>query len=357
MSRQIALDTIDLKPTPRPAHTEYLDHNEIFRKVSGSDDARERESRKALYDAWDYDLLFHTNDGPVPWKKRGRTTDMGHAEYAEGGTDLRTTLACPFEDEREVLEFDAVKEYGLPAFDELVRYYENAYCENQTFYENQVCTGGYYRSVISGAIDAFGWDMLLTAAADQAQFAKVLSSFAELTLHHVKAWAETSIEVFIQHDDFVWTEGPFMAPDFYRHAIIPHYKRFWDVLHGAGKKILFCSDALFTMFMDDIAAAGADGFIFEPCNPFADVVSRFGRTHCLVGSAVDCRTMTFGDWPDVKAEMDTTLALAPQCNGLMWAVGNHIPDNIPLSMLENYIGYLQANWQTTPAQEPVTAAS
>jgi len=349
MSRQIAIDVVNLRPTPRPAHTEYLDHTALIREVSGSDDARTQESRRALYDAWDYDLLWSTNDGPVKWSQRGRVTDMGHAEYAENGTDRRDTVTCPFEDAREVLAFDAVEEYGLPLFDELVRHYEQAYTTRSAQFPNQVNTGGYYKSVMSGAIQAFGWEMLLLAAADADRFARVLASFADLTLHHVKAWCETSIEVFIQHDDFVWTEGPFMAPAFYRHAIIPHYKRFWDTLHAAGKKVLFCSDGRWDMFMDDIAAAGADGFIFEPCNPFADVVRRFGRTHCLVGSAVDCRTMTFGTWAQVQAEMDATFALTDRCAGLMWAVGNHLPSNIPLPIMRRYMAYLQRNWQCTPA--------
>ena len=44
----------------------------------------------------------------------------------------------------------------------------------------------------------------------------------ESTLHHARAWAETSIPVYIQHDDIVWTSGPFLKPDFYRedHRLI-----------------------------------------------------------------------------------------------------------------------------------------
>ncbi|MBN1675433.1 MAG: hypothetical protein JXR37_30610 [Kiritimatiellae bacterium] len=346
MSRQIALDTLNLRPTPRLAHTEYLDHDAIVRKTLASAESDRRH--KAFFDAWDYDLVWSTSDGPVPWAERGRVTDMGHAEYMEGGRDRRDTVHCPFEDPEQVLEFDAVKEYGLPDFDGLVRYYEDLYQRQQAKLPNQLVPGGYYKSVVSGAIQAFGWDMLLPAAADRPRFAEVLRSFGRLTLHHVEAWARTSIEAFIQHDDFVWTEGPFMAPDFYRAVIIPQYKSFWDVLHRAGKKVLFCSDGRFDMFMADVAAAGADGFIFEPCNPLDEVVARFGRTHCLVGSKVDCRTMTFRSWAEVKREMDATFALAPRCAGLMWAVGNHIPHNIPVEILERYIDYLRANWALTP---------
>ncbi len=340
MSRRIGIDTIHLRPTPRIGHTEYsaAQTASLVEAVVGRDDPA------AFCQAWQFDLQWSTNDGPVGWDKRGRVTDMGHAVYAEGGVDKRETMTCPFEDPRDVLAFDAVAEYGLPDFAELVAYYEDSYQQSQARMAEQVVTGGYYKSVVSGAIHAFGWDMLLTAAADAEGFAKVLRSFAELTLHHVKAWAETSIEVFIQHDDMVWSEGPFMHPEFYRKVIFPEYKRFWDVLHAAGKKVLYCSDGRWDMFMDDIAAAGADGFIFEPFNDFAEVVRRFGKTRCIVGSGVDCRTMTFGTWEQVQAEMDRTLALAGDCAGLIWAVGNHIPSNVPIEMATRYMAYLRENW-------------
>ncbi len=347
MSRDIGRNAVALRPNPRPAHTEYsVDHyhHGVLDAVLGPGRKGTREEQKRFRDAWDIDFSFCTNDGPVAWGARGRVTDMGHADYAEGGTDRRNPATCPFDSPREVLEFDAVREYGLPGFDELVDYYENLYQDNQSFFENQLFTGGYYKTIISGAIQAFGWDMLLMAAADQQRFAEVLRSFGRLTLHHVKAWARTSIEVFIQHDDFVWTEGPFMDPRFYREVIIPLYADFWRVLRAAGKTVLFCSDGTYTSLMPDLAAAGAQGFIFEPTNDFARVVRNFGRTHCLVGSAVDCRTMTFYPWEKVRKEIDLTLRLAPECRGLIWAVGNHMPANIPTEIALKYMDYLRQNW-------------
>ncbi len=346
MSRDIARNAIHLRPNPRIAHTEYsvsTYHEGVLDAVLGTRVSKGEDARR-LHDLWDIDFLFGVNDGPVGWGQRGRVSDMGHADYAENGSDRREHTACPFTDPEEVLEFHAVKEYGLPGFAELVRFYEDSYQRNLAANPNQLGTGGYYKSIISGAIQTFGWDMLLLAAADLERFAKVLASFRDLTMHHVKAWAETSIEVFIQHDDFVWTEGPFVHPDFYRQVIIPFYGEFWNVLHRAGKKVLFCSDGRFDMFMPDLAKQGADGFIFEPMNPFAQVVRNFGATHCLVGSAVDCRTMTFGTWEKVKAEMDETLALAKDCAGLIWAVGNHMPANIPTDICLKYMDYLRANW-------------
>jgi len=330
------MDTICLRPTPRLAHTEYSMgyHTEYLAKLG-----------KPIEEAWDFDMLWCIHNGPIDWAKHGRVTDMGHAVYAADGSDQRAPSVCPFTDVEEVYAFDPFKEYGIPGHAELVRFFEDWYQKSQTGAPEQVITGGRYVTLVSAAIEIFGWDMLLMAAADQARFAKVLERLGEYSIRHAEAWAETSIEAYIQHDDMVWTNGPFLDPAFYRGVIFPLYQRMWEPLRKAGKKVLFCSDGTFTMFMKDVADAGAEGFIFEPSNDFDWVVDHFGKTHCLVGSKVDCRTMAFKPWGNVKGEMDATLARAKDCAGLMWAVGNHIPANVSDEMCDLYMNYLRANWQ------------
>jgi uroporphyrinogen-III decarboxylase len=186
--------------------------------------------------------------------------------------------------------------------------------------------------------------MLLLAAADQKRFTPVLDSIFRRTLAHNRAWAETSIEAFIQHDDFVWSAGAFMDPAYYRAEIIPRYAELWRVLHEGGKKVLFCSDANWIEFLDDIAEAGADGFIFEPMMPLEPVVERYGRSHVIVGSKVDCRTMAFGTPEAIRAEVEATLKLAADCPGFVFAVGNHIPANVPIEHAQVYIDHLRKHW-------------
>jgi hypothetical protein len=338
MSYTIGLNAIHLRPSERLAHTEYCSHDVLRRLVT-------EETGQPFEDAWDLDLMFNTNDGPVPWEKRGRVTDMGHAEFLEGGVDRRPSKVCPFAGPEDVWAFDAAEEYGLPDFDALVAHYEQHYRRSQAANSNQVLTAGYYQTIVSGAINAFGWEMLLTAAADLHRFERVLDSFFRLSLHHYRAWAETSAKVFISHDDMVWSEGPFLDPAFYRSVIFPRYAALWAPLKAAGIKVLYCSDADWSMFLGDIAEAGANGFIFEPMVPLEMAAERYGRTHCIVGSKVDCRTLTFGTQDQIRAQMDATLEIAFDCPGFMFAVGNHIPSNVPLSNARFYIDYLRANWR------------
>ena len=347
MRRQITLDTLALKPVSRPAHTEYsLDyHHGYIRHRFGVSDPASDETRRTFYDDWDIDLLWSVDDGLRGlWEEFGRCTDMGHAEYAQDRGDRRDPQPCPFRTPEEVWAFDAVAEYGLPSPEEQTAAYEDYIESHRQRFPGQLVTGGYYKTIISGAIQAFGWDMLLLACAEPARMEPVFDSFFRRSLFHMEAWARTGIEVIIQHDDFVWTSGPFLHPDIYRRELIPRYAELWKPLKQAGKTILFCSDGDFRLFAADLLEAGADGLIFEPVNEFGWMTERFGGQAALVGSYVDCRDLTRGPWDRVRRDVDRTLECVARYPGIVIAVGNHLPPNIPPEMMERYIRYLQANW-------------
>lgn len=339
MSYQIGIDTIHLRPTPRLAHTDYCTNDALKRHLKET-----RPDLACFDDRWDMDFIWASNDGPTKWADRGRVTDMGHADFLEGGVDRRMPKPSPFTDVEQVWAFDAEKEYGAPDHELLVQWYEQEYQRVRLKRPNQVFPGGYYKTIVSGAIEAFGWDMLLEAAADQKKFEKVLDSFFRLSMHYYQAQAKTSIEVFICHDDMVWTEGPFMDPAFYRRVIFPRYAALWAVLKKAGKRVMYCSDGDWTQFLPDIAAAGADGFIFEPVVSLDAAVEQFGKTRVIMGSKLDCRTLTFGTLDEIKQQIDATLPLAFRCPGFFFAVGNHIPSNVPVENAMFYIEYLRKNW-------------
>ncbi len=341
VSYDLGMDILNLCPAPRPGHVVYCTHEALRDRV--------RETTGlSLEDAWECDLIWNTNDGPVPWSALGRVTDMGHAEFMAGGADRRDPGVCPFRTLEEVRAFDAVAEYGLPDGNALAEPYEAACQNGQRAFPNQVFTGGYYKTLLSGSLEIFGWDMLLQLAADREAFEAVLESIFQVSLHHYRCWARTGVKAFILHDDMVWSGGPFLDPDFYRGVIFPRYTALVRLLHAASKKVLFASDGNWTSFMDDIAATGADGFIFESAVPLETMADRFGNSHVLVGSAMDCRTLTFGTRDEIRAEIDLTLKTAQKCRGLFIAVGNHIPSNVPLENALFYGNYLRRHWGNSP---------
>jgi hypothetical protein len=341
MSIDTARDNIWLRPSARWGHTEYslgYHHDYLAQRLGIPTD--DPEFAMKVDDHFEFDFCWCTNDGIVNWQERGRVTDMGHAVYAADGSDKRAAAESPFKTVEEVWEFDAVNEYGLPDEKEQIEAYEKQVQNGRKGRPNQLCTGGYYKTIVSGAITTFGWEMLLMGASDPAKMEKVFDSFFRYTRFFMKAWAKTSVEVVIQHDDFVWTAGAFMNPEIYRHVIIPRYAELWKPIHEAGKKLLFCSDGNFTEFTHDVAEAGADGFIFEPCMDFGFMVDNFGQSKCLVGSFVDCRDLTFEKWDKVETDIDRTFERLNDCKGAIVAVGNHLPPNIPGHMLDKYFGHM-----------------
>lgn len=342
MSREIALSNIRLEPTTRWGRTEYSlnYHPEFLSEVSGRATS-DPGLQTAGYDALGIDFNWRTHNGLISWQKAGRTTDMGHAAYAIDASDQREDRPSPFASEEDVWAFDAVAEYGLPDFDDQVAAYEALDLQARREYPGQLTTGGYYRTIISGAIESFGWEMLLMGAIDLDKFERVIDTFFQRTLFHMRAWAQTSAEVIIQHDDFVWTAGAFIDPAFYRKAIIPRFAELWKPLHEAGKTVLFCSDGDFTVFVEDLMEAGADGFIFEPCMDFGWMVERCGGSHCLAGSYVDCRDLAAGRWDKVEADIDRTFEALHNVRGALIAVGNHLAPDIPAEMLKRYFGKIR----------------
>jgi len=339
MTYSIGHDALNLIPRERLARVEYNDNWEIVRHVTGKDPRKDHAATREFNDWSKMDFCWIVNDGPVPWGRRGRITDMGHASYVEDGSDLRTNSTSPFQTSQDVLAFNAVTEYGFTPMDELVAYYEKFYQDVKSANPNQVVTGGYYNTIVSGAIAIFGWQLLLEGLADDPnKFGEeVLGAIFEQTMHHARAWSQTSIEYYMCHDDMVWTSGAFVRPSFYRSYVFPRYKELWKMLHDAGKKVLYTADGLYDFFMDDIVDAGADGLIFEPCNNLETIVSKYGQTHSLFGG-VDCRTLTFKSIPEIEEEVRRTSALALKCPGFFLGCGNHFPANIPL---ENGLAYFK----------------
>ena len=337
MSYRIGQAALNLQPTERVARSEFVYNWDVIRHYTGRDPRTDPGAEKAFNDLMGINFIWQTNDGPVHWRDRGRITDMGHAVWLADGSDFRPMLPCPFKTADEVLKFDAVEEYGLPDFDELVDYYENWYQTTRRYNNHQVIPGGYYNTLMSGAIQAFGWEMLLIAAGEEPErFGdKVLGSFCELSLYHCKAWAKTSIDFFECHDDMVWTAGPFMHPAFYYKYIFPRYEKIWQPLIDSGKKILFTSDGAYDMFFDPLIKAGAHGFSFEPSNNLELLAQRYGQDHVLIGGA-DCRTLTFGTTADIERELRWIFDVTRDCRGYIFCAGNQIPANVPL---ENAIFY------------------
>ena len=325
MSYERGIAAFNLQMPDEIPHTQYITHPawmEHVRKKQGKPDAGWTE-------LLDFDYVWSV-DGPG--FSQGRWTDMGHAIFQADGSDYRLPKESPFQDLEDIYNLDMVEEYGPIDLDEQTEKYK-AWCKN-ALNQDYVISGGTYKSVVSFPIAAFGWEnLLLAAGTDPERFGQMLNRWTDYLMTFVQAWARTDIEVYHTHDDMVWTQGAVFKPEFYREYIFPNFKRMWDCAKDAGKKILFTSDGDYTEFIDDLAAAGVEGFIFEPLTDLETVCEKYGQTHVIMGNA-DCRILTFGTEEDVYEEVKRCMDLGRNCPGYFFAVGNHIPPNIPIQNAE-----------------------
>jgi hypothetical protein len=335
---------INLEMPERIPRTEYSAemHWDLIRAVTDIDvhldspQAVKEQGIAALMRAWNYDFFWSTL---IDHDEFGEfQTDMGHAEYAAGGVDRRDTIYSHFKDTEEVLSFDPWDTLGAKDKGELTRRFEEHYVHNCQSHPDGVNMTGIYVTLVSGMIALFGWDLLLQAAGvDQQRFGQLANRYASWIQQYFDALAESNVPVVMIHDDMVWSSGAIFRPAWYREYIFPNYKKYTAPLLDSNKKVLFCSDGNFTRFVDDIAAAGFQGFVFEPMTSLETIVTKYGQTHVIVGNA-DTRILLNGSKPEIRAEVERCMLPGKNCPGFFMAVGNHIPPNTPV---ENAIYYNQ----------------
>jgi len=337
MSFHRGWQAIHLEMPDRIPHTEYIFHRQFTTQVTGLDPESENptehdQAMARLARALDYDFLWSVFKLPY----EGPRTEMGHGQYTETGGDIAEAVT-PFTTPEQVLAFDPERDLTVPPVNDLAEMVHNWHTRQQLAYPEAVVPGGFYLGVFTWAIVTFGWKpFMLAAAIDERGFDRILEGFTRITQRVVDAHLRAKIPVFLWHDDLVWSSGAPFRPDWYRRYIFPRYRRLWVPLREAGVKILYCCDGDFTAFIDDLAEAGSDGFIFEPYTSLEKIVERYGQTKVVIGN-VDTRILTFGDADKIRAEVKRCADLGRECPGYFFAVGNHIPYNVPIASIECYL--------------------
>ena len=315
-------------------------HWELVKAVTGIDvnvhspvELRQRGAREFVK-AWNYDLFLGMSVGHEMLE--AKSTSMGHAVYATDGVDFYDQIGCPFKTPQEGLALDFEATYGRHDHATLVKRFNDQYHSQCEAFPDAVNTTGIYITLMSGLICIFGWDMLLTMAGEDPEaFGKLCDRYAVWNQQFYDAVADCDGPVLYCHDDLVWTEGPFLHPDFYRKHIFPNFKRMWAPAVEAGKKLLYTGDGDYTQFAADIAACGCAGFWFECFTDLAYMTETFGQTHILIGNG-DCRPLTFGTKDDICAEVQRCIGFGKDCPGYFMCISGHIPPNIPV---ENALYY------------------
>jgi len=342
MSYKAGMAALNLELTDMVPRTEYSveAHWDLVKHVTGIDgrvEGNADKAKQALMKAWDFSFKWATFiHGEV---LGGWHTSMGHAAYSADGGDKKNQIYCSFKDEDEVLAFDPLEKLGEVDIEETVKRFNVHYQKNVDYLPDAVNMTGIYVTCMSGLIEMFGWDMLLTAAGvDPEGFGKITNRYCDWMKQYFIALAKSDAPVVMLHDDIVWTSGAFLHPDWYRKYIFPNYKKMFAPLHEAGKKIMYTSDGNYTEFVDDIAACGVNCFVIEPTTDMAYIAEKHGKTHAFIGNA-DTRVLLHGTKEDIYNEVKRCMDIGKKCPGFFMAVGNHIPANTPIDSCLYYDEY------------------
>lgn len=333
---------LHLEMPEKVPRTEYSAefHWDLVQRVTGievnsksSAEVQELASRE-FRKAWDYgfvwNVLIHNQ------ALDNCRTKMGHAVYASGGTDYSTEISCPFKNPEELLEFQPMEVYGQQEHRKLVEDFNRDYQIRCEQVPDAVNTTGVYVTLVSGLLEIFGWDMLLTAMGiSPEKFGETANRYAQWMQQYFDALADCEAPIIKIHDDIVWTSGAFVNPEWYRRYVFPNYKKYFAPIREAGKKIIFTSDGNYTQFIDDIADCGVSGFVMEPCTDMKYIAEKYGQTHSFIGNA-DTRVLLSGNREDIYQEVKRCMDIGKNCPGFFMAVGNHIPPNTPV---ENALYY------------------
>jgi len=328
-NKEYGIKALNLEMTDSVHRMEYsvLGHSQLVRKVTGLE-PNTKEAMLAFHRAWD--MCANWNIMVDKTFLGNFRTSMGHAEYAENGADRDDNIFTCFDSEDDVFAFDPFEKLPFYEEDKLVQMFNDNYDSQVAWNDEVVSMTGTYITCMSGLIDLLGWEMLLACAGyDIKKFGELTDRYNLWMERFYKALAKSKTPVVMVHDDIVWTEGAFLHPDFYRKHIFPAYKKNFDYLKEAGKKILFTSDGTFTEFLDDIVNCGADTFFMEPTTDMAYFAEKYGNRCGFVGNA-DTRVLLLGSKDDIYNEVKRCMDIGKRYPGFIMAVGNHIPPNTPV---------------------------
>ena len=335
------LSAIYLEESSRVAQIEYISHTGLISKLCGGDPFRSPDEALAkTYEKLDTDMIFWTKQSYDAYdraEQKGETFSV----RSDSWSDLfptRWRVTFPVSSVEDVLNYDPEEEMELNDRDlgGLVEYFNNEHKRTQDLFRTQLVPGGHYCTTFMWPVMTFGLEWTLKAMYyDPKRFERLLGRFAQISLRDFKAWAQCDIKAFISHDDICMTEGPMISPGWLRQHVFPWYKKLWQELKSKGVKVLFCSDGNITPIVDDLAEAGADGFIMEPSCDLELITEKYGDDKVLMGN-VDLKVLTFGDEEEISREVMRCLRTSGHCPGYFINVTGSIPDNVPLRNLKSY---------------------
>lgn len=228
------------------------------------------------------------NEWGAVWENHDDGT-MGQAKY------------CPLETGYEMLENYAFPDAYAPGrFDEVQKSIAEA--------SGKFLLGGYHLSGFAILTSLRGFEnAMMDLYWERENFTKLLDRIAEFEMNIAQQYIDLGVDGIAFYDDWGSQSGLMISPKLWREIFKPVYKRQFDAIHQAGKKVYFhcCGDI--KAILDDLIEIGADVLNLNQPDIFPiEYLSQKYRGKVCFNCPVDHQTVAiFGSDSQIHHYVDT----------------------------------------------------
>jgi hypothetical protein len=156
---------------------------------------------------------------------------------------------------------------------------------------------------------------------------RYLDAHLKRTLLHTEALLERGVDGMWGGHDWASNQGPVFSPRHFRQFVFPRLKQIADLCHRFGAPYIKHTDGNVNSLLDDLVAAGVDGFqAIEPRAgmDIAQLKQDYGEQLVLIGN-VDCSTVLVdGPAEAVRAQTEAIIRAAAPGGGFVLSSSNSI---------------------------------
>jgi hypothetical protein len=338
-----ALALSDLNITGKRPSKETLNHPGLIYMASGCDPFMDTaRAYKEAYRSLGIDLInrMPEENAPIPLNP-GQTVDNGKGcKYSYLG--LYDTFAKQKYAFDSVEEFWDAREISLE-YDKLLLPVPHS-LRKDAIDRKMVLAGdvglyyyALYTTLFMWGVEYLGWEVFMLAASmDPEGFdEKFLAKAYERSDELIGILCGIDSPFVFCHDDLADARGPVFRPGWYEKYIFPRYKKLWDKVRAAGKKVIFIADGNMRHFLGSLADCGAYGVMLEnPATDIDETLKYFGDKVVIGG--IDTKLLTFGTPEEVRKHTLELHEKTKSMPGFVMSSPGGIHGNIPLANLEAY---------------------
>ncbi len=102
-------------------------------------------------------------------------------------------------------------------------------------------------------------EVMMDLCMEEPAFMDFLERLVQHQIEVINYHLEVGADIIIFGDDWGAQTGPLISPDSFKKIYKPIYKRLFDIIHAAGKKVMFHSCGNLGYVMDELIELGIDG--------------------------------------------------------------------------------------------------